>query len=1228
MRFPVVVLAGLLAALAASLAGAATYVVNTTDVDLGDANTSLAGCDANPILSGDQCTLRAAIMQANAGPGQDTIVLPAGATITLTAGGLGGAEVGDLDITQPVIITGAPLGYPETSSQLPLIVAVPGDRVFDVTAAVNVELRGLRVSSGAPIGAAGTNGAGLRVLSPGAQVTVDHVRFSGNQAGNGGGISNAGTLEVVDSDLVGNRASGQGAAIYNSGTLALRRSSVRGVRDVSGHAEAVFAAQGSTQTIENTFIDGAPDGGEPTPTGGVFADRPASLVVRNSTLAGFTDVALEAVADGATHIHVYNSVLADSADADCRISTIAGPAPDIAFEYDLVERSECTGYDGAGNLHTVDPDLGAILISNGGSVSFVRRPAYNSPLIDAAVPPDAMGDPERLCASSDLQGALRPLDGDADGFARCDIGATETSTLTSSTYVVNVYDQDLVDINPGDDHCDVDVLVAGDQCTLRAAVMEANARFGPDRIMFADDPASDNTVTLTLPGAGGAAQGDLDITDQVLIRGMLRNGLPVTTITTNQPQRLFDVSLPPGHLLYLEDLRLVGGTATGAGEGAGGAVRINSDKAVTINTVEFAGNSAVAGGGAIAVLAGQLALRDSDLHDNTAGSLGAAVYTNVTTFIDRTSFWNNTNASGTERETIRSEGASYISLYNSTVSGNSGGLWANGGGTVAVHNSTVANNAQYGLRAVNLAAGQQVELFSTILSDNAAQDCSLANGPALVADYDLVADASCAVGGTNLAGNPLLAPALTRFDGKLPRLRVPLAGSPVIDAVPAGSPACLSIDERQSVRPTDTDSDGTPACEIGAMELFQAEADPKVFVVNVFDMDRDDTNPGDTRCDTSTDPGDQCTLRAAVMESNALPGANAIEVFTPGATIALTQAPTAGPASADNGDLDITDAVGIFGVSGSPGVRATVQASNGDRIFNISAPGKDVTISGLRLTGGNTKGSGGAIRVVNAADVTIDKVAMYANTADLGGGALSVAGGSVLLDRSDVYGNGTAGEGAAIRNASDFTLNRSSVRGNLDLSALGQREAIAGVGGGITRVFNSTLSGNNGDAVDVSDGTLQVENSTLVDNDGRAIAFTKVDTQILFLRNSILDENAGGGCATNGGGNATISTDGYNLSQGAGCGLESGTSNRIGEPALVGALLVDAAKFSAYHRPQPGSAAIDNGHPLVGGIGCLASDQLDTARALDGDGDGNARCDIGAIETAFVDSLFADGFED
>ena len=65
----------------------------------------------------------------------------------------------------------------------------------------------------------------------------------------------------------------------------------------------------------------------------------------------------------------------------------------------------------------------------------------------------------------------------------------------------------------------------------------------------------------------------------------------------------------------------------------------------------------------------------------------------------------------------------------------------------------------------------------------------------------------------------------------------------------------------------------------------------------------------------------------------------------------------------------------------------------------------------------------------------------------------------------------------------------------------------------------------------------------------------------------------------------------------------------------------------SWHRinpPAADSVLIDRGHPDVG-AGCNPLDQRFVSRAQDGDDDGEARCDIGAIE--LVRELFSDGFE-
>src|SRR5215472_6809406 len=53
------------------------------------------------------------------------------------------------------------------------------------------------------------------------------------------------------------------------------------------------------------------------------------------------------------------------------------------------------------------------------------------------------------------------------------------------------------DVNPGDGRCDTDATTPGEQCTLRAAIMEANASPGDDAIRF-EIPASDPACHLIL----------------------------------------------------------------------------------------------------------------------------------------------------------------------------------------------------------------------------------------------------------------------------------------------------------------------------------------------------------------------------------------------------------------------------------------------------------------------------------------------------------------------------------------------------------------------------------------------------------------------------------------------------------------------------------------------------------------------------------------------------------
>jgi hypothetical protein len=95
-----VLLLFLFLALTGGAAQAATFTVNLT-TDAVDANTGDGVCDTNIVSAGQQCTLRAAIQQANATVGVDDIAfsLAGTNTINLTIGEL--QIIGSLNITGP-----------------------------------------------------------------------------------------------------------------------------------------------------------------------------------------------------------------------------------------------------------------------------------------------------------------------------------------------------------------------------------------------------------------------------------------------------------------------------------------------------------------------------------------------------------------------------------------------------------------------------------------------------------------------------------------------------------------------------------------------------------------------------------------------------------------------------------------------------------------------------------------------------------------------------------------------------------------------------------------------------------------------------------------------------------------------------------------------------------------------------------------------------------------------
>ncbi len=234
-----------------------------------------------------------------------------------------------------------------------------------------------------------------------------------------------------------------------------------------------------------------------------------------------------------------------------------------------------------------------------------------------------------------------------------------------------------------------------------------------------------------------------------------------------------------------------------------------------------------------------------------------------------------------------------------------------------------------------------------------------------------------------------------------------------------------------------------------------------------------DATPGDGVC---ADAVGRCSLRAAVMEANALPGDDTI-MLAPRQTYTLTRA-GADEDGALTGDLDLTDNTVIVGQG------ATVNAGGLDRGFHLLGA-HTLTMSALTVTNGSvltgTVAGAGAVFNDGGAATLID-VNLTNSTGAIGGG-LGTLGGSTVLDRGVIsgntaqYGGGAAALGVTLLDSVTVSGNHATILGGglVASTAQGQltvdRAAISGnsapTGGGIgslpgtlVTVTRATMSAN------------------------------------------------------------------------------------------------------------------------------------------------------------------------
>ena len=654
--------------------GALALVNVTTFNDLADGGdtSSIANLIATPGTDG--ISLREAIIASNNDSGvADTIALSAGTyTLAIAGSGEDDAATGDLDILDPLTITGA--GASQT-----IIDGDDLDRVFHVIAssAFDVTISDLKIQNGF----VDRLGGGLRIENSSAVpvVTLSNVWFSGNDTtgifDSGGAIYNDGDLTIVDSLIEGNSAQ-DGGGVMNifGGVLSMTNVTLSDNEATGGDGGGLFNA--STATLLNVTVSGNQAASE---GGGLHNYNLGGAVTKiNNTLVADNSASSNPDVDGA-----FVSTTGDN------LIEVVGTS---------------TGLHGS-DIKGIDPDIG-VLSDNGGD-TFTHALLIGSAAINAGSTPGA--------PTVDQRGYTR--------VGAMDIGAYE---FAAGPIIVDTT-ADTVDGNTTSVWTLFDNKGADGFISLREAILAVNAGAGGDTISLG---AGTYTFTAGADYEDLAVSGDLDITKDVTIIGA---GAATTIIDAADIDRVFDVH---NGTVMIQDLTMLDGDAGAENGGgirifngattdlvsvdiisnmavSGGG--IHSAGSLTLTDVTVDDNDATWGGG-ISIDDGSVTLDRVTISNNTSSNNGGGFYNfGVAASLANVTISGNSSSSnsGGGLWTNQAITATNVTIAHNSSNAGGAGIHAQGGGNVTLTNSILHNPS--GLNANNslISGGNNIDSDSS-----------------------------------------------------------------------------------------------------------------------------------------------------------------------------------------------------------------------------------------------------------------------------------------------------------------------------------------------------------------------------------------------------------------------------------------------------------------------------------------------------------------------------------
>lgn len=678
-------------------------------------------------------------------------------------------------------------------------------------------------------------------------------------------------------------------------------------------------------------------------------------------------------------------------------------------------------------------------------------------------------------------------------------------------------------------------------CSLREAITAANANSGQDTVVI---PAGTYGLSIVSTNEDANADGDLDITDAVIIRGA---GIGATIIDGNggaTADRVFDVHNTD---VSFTDLRITDGNIAGDD---GGGMRTNDNVVVTLNRVRVDNNTTDGDGGGLYLDDDALAtFIDSVIDTNDAGE-GAGFYASNAGVVLRDTRVDNNTATSSGGGAYNSD--SNVEMFGGSLSDNTSAT--NGGGMYVTYgNATFEDVDMDDNLAIDggalLVDESQVTLNRVSLDGNRATS----DGGTIDTDYSNVVLTDSPITNSGVTATGLIeGGALVSYESNMELIRSPISGTTNTTTSGGLEGGAVQVDEGRFHRVdspiSDTTSSGMTATSEG----------------------------GALWCENSlcSESGDNSITGTTVTAGTNSVEGGAVYVYEAGYTmtgdeISDTLVTTTG--TAEGGGIFVEyGGLELFDMLLDNNVLDTDGTAEGGAVY-LSDSGEGMSAYNTTFTNnvagtGGSSGYGGAVQCADDyGGCTFEDSLFEGNTATSTGGAVTWYEAGVIARRSVFRDNSV--------------VNPDAPGDNTEGGAFGSDDY------GALLIEDSLIEGNSatyeGGAIYVYDAPLIIRDSVIRDNivddledgdSGQGGAISQDTSSPIIIERSIIENNSvtvdsgafGGGIYAEGGaislrdttiiGNSVTSRNdaGGDDAQGGGIWTESGSPVRAVRTLLAG----------------------------------------------------------------------------